>query len=381
MTTHNFHNRILNSFGSQYYGKILNRESLIEEIVVDDIPYWYATMNSKKYLIDRDIISKLPIKIIETSEVHHAKKVYHVIKQYQTVIFKQEMNYTFREMIDMFCEFKHTNPLHFLLYKLTVFASELDRVNFRVATNAGFGKDSIWEALHILRRDVAVINPRTMPSLEYRLMNKVLVLNEMSNMDSSQRDLIQEFLLLCGDMRTTYEKSSRAGNKTKDYYNIKNLSLVCMFNDYEYYENIGKEKKFFDNTFTKAVMDRFVPFKFNGVLESSQFKLKEPEQDTVERNTLTYIKLLRTIEYFKHNWRNHIKPYTYVLESNKYSPREQGNLDKILSFINLYSKDEEEFKVLTTELLKCNSDYRTMMLEGNKRNKKHVKLFAPLQVN
>lgn len=363
--THKFHNRILNKFSENYYGRILDKNNLVEEIVIEDFPFWYALMGGTKYLLDREIVCKLPIKITETQEVHYSKKVYYRVVKYQTVVFKQEKNHTFKQVVDSFCDFEHSNKEHYTLYKILAFGSYFDRMNFRVATNAGFGKDSVWEALHILRRDVSVINPRSMPALEYRLLNKVLVLNELSNVDGGQRDLIQEFLLLCGDMRTTYEKSTRAGSKTHDYYNIKNLSIIIMFNDFNYYKEIGKEKKFFDNQFTRAVLDRFLPFKFEGRLESKQFMIDESESKTLNEHQYEYIRLLRSVEYYKHHWRAELKPYSVKTQSLGLSPREQQNITKAFQFVNLYSQNKEEYETLCKKLYDCHLNYKRMVKEGN----------------
>ena len=367
--THKLHNRVLHRFSEEYYGKILREENLVEEIVIEETPLWYAVMNNVKYLISRDDVKKLPIKITETEEVHYKAKVFYYIKGYQTVTFKEEMNHTFRELTDELGNFEHSNPTQNLLYRLMCLASHLDRVNFRVATDAGFGKDSMWEILHILKKDVSVINPRSMPALEYRLKNKVLVLNELSNMESSQTDLIQEFLLLAGDMRTGYEKSTRAGSKTQDYYIIKNLSLCVMYNEYNYYAVIGKEKKYFDKVFTKAVQDRFIPFKFSGSLYGKQFVIDESEKIVAERHKMDYIKILRSIEYYRNNWRKHLKDWRLDSSNLGLSPRQEQNFMKIVQFVNLYSETKEEFSLLCQELINANKEYHLMLNEQNKSYK------------
>jgi len=361
---HKFHNRVLNKFAEEYYSGLIDKNHLIEEIVVDDEAFWYAIRNGTKYLIPRSIVTKLPIKVVDTAELRYRGKVYYVVNRYQTIVFKKEKSNSFREIVDDFCKFEHTNDKHFLLYKLICMASYLDRVNFRVATNAGFGKDSVWEVLHLLKRDVSVVNPRSMPALEYRLFNTALVLNELSNLESSQRDLVQEFLLLCGDMRMTYEKSTRAvNNKTQDIYDIKGLSLVCMFNDYKYYEEIGKDDKFFDNVFTKAVHDRLMPFKFTGRLQSDQFRLTEKVDITLARHKAEYIKLLRNLQFYKEHWRDEIKDYKVDIKPLNLSPRQEQTFNKLLAFINLYSKDYKEFKGLVDELYECHKEYNKMMAQ------------------
>jgi len=365
MSTHKFHNQVLTSFSEKYYGNILKENNLVEEIVIENTPLWYAVQNGRKYLLTREIAKKLPIKVGATEELHYRGKVYYVVKGFETISFRQEQNHTFRELVDEVGVFKSDDPQQNLLYRLLCWTSHLDRLNFRVATSAGFGKDSMWEVLHILKKDVAVTNPRTMAAIEYRLSNKVIVLNELSNLTSEQNGLIQTFLLMVGDLRTSYEKSTRATAKTKDYYSIKDLSLVVMYNDLDYYKAIGKDNKYFDNVYTKAVKDRFLSFKFTGSLMSEQFIIKESPEVMASLHRQEYIKILRSIEYYRNHWREHVNfKWKVDLKSLGLSPRQQQAFGKIVSFVSMYAKDEVEFKSLVHGLVDSFTAYDTMLLDG-----------------
>jgi len=365
MKTHKFHNQVLTSFAETYYGNILKENNLIEEIVIEDTPLWYAVQNGRKYLLSREIAKKLPIKVKTTEEEHYRGKVYYVVKDFETVSFRQEKNHTFRELVDNVGVFDSDNPQQNLLYRLLCWTAHLDRLNFRVATSAGFGKDSMWEVLHILKRDVAVTNPRTMAAIEYRLSNKVIVLNELSNLTNEQNGLIQTFLLMVGDLRTSYEKSTRATAKTKDYYSIKDLSLVVMYNDLDYYKAIGKDKKYFDNVYTKAVKDRFLSFKFTGSLTSEQFVIKESPELVAKVNRQDYVRILRSIEYHRNHWREEVNPSWKVdLKSLGLSPRQQQAFGLIVSFVSMYAASEFEFKTLVKQFVDSFTAYDTMLLEG-----------------
>ena len=152
--THKYHNQILNKFSEEYYADIIKREHLVEEIVLEETPVWLAIVNQRKYLLSREMKKKLPIKIVKKDELVFRNKVYYPVTSYQTVKFTQEKNHTFKQLVDEFANFEHSEPEHYTIYRILGLCAELDRVNFRIATEAGFGKDGFWECLSILRKDV-----------------------------------------------------------------------------------------------------------------------------------------------------------------------------------------------------------------------------------
>lgn len=365
MKTTKYHYGILQKFNERYYSGLLHENNLVEEIVIDEQPFWYALKNQKKYLLTREQVSDLPFKVLQTDDVHYSKKVYYLITRYQSVKIKQEKLFTFRELVNEIADFKHSHPREWTLFKICALSSYLSRVNFRVSTEAAFGKDSMFLTIGMLRNDSCVINPRSMAALEYRLFNRVLVLDEISNMESSQKDLLQEFLLLIGDFRNVYEKGTRAvQNKTKDTYDISKLSVVILFNILDYYKKVGAEKKFFDNVFTKAVTDRFLPLKFEGTLDIKQFDNKTNLEEQSKEHTPAFIKVIRTLEYYKVSWEQEQKTFTHNKESfASIKGRWGSSFDNICKFINLYSKDQKEYDDLVQLLYEKVQNYARMLKE------------------
>lgn len=360
-----WHYNLLQNFNQNYYHGIISYPMLKEEVVLKQKNYWLVDFKKQKFLIDNKLIKDLPMRVDKEAEFPFRSKLYHAVTEYSSVKIKPEKSLTFRQIVDAI-DLKHSNPKHFTLFKIIAIGSDVGRLNSRISSNAAFGKDSIFNILGFLRNDVSVVNPRTAPAVEYRLLNKVLVLNELSNLEATQRNLLQEILLLIGDLKNVYEKSSRATNDTRDEYDISNLSLSICYNNLDYYRAIGKEALFFDNVFTNAVVDRFIPFKFDGTLNMEQFDMKytrEEIESETQSNMPLYVNMIRSMEWYKHNYFDEIKdkPWTLEIQNTKLKGRHVLLFSKICDFIKLYSETKEEFSDLVSELYKCYKAYFEMV--------------------
>lgn len=301
MKPEDFHYDALSAFNTDYFKGTLNKNHLKEEVAVkngaEEEFFWQLEKGKTKYLLDSGLQEHLPIKVNITSDVSWKSKVFKHIDNYSSLRFRSEKKMSFRELVDTIAPFEHSNPETWTLYKIIALVSYVGRINVRVCTNAGFGKDSVMNVIEALRNDVSIITPRSMAAIEYRLFNKVIVLNETANIDASERNFIQEFLLRCGDLSNSYEKSTRGSKeyKTQDTYDISKVSLMIFYNTKNYYEKTGQGIKFFDNMFTKAVCDRFFPVLFEGRLDAKQFNIEIPKHV----DTSAYVDIIHTIEWFK----------------------------------------------------------------------------------
>ena len=92
-------------------------------------------------------------------------------------------------------------------------------------------------------------------------------------------------MLATGAYFNTYTKRSRKTNSTQEQYDISNLSLMIFYNLPEYYRS--KNQEYFDEIFTKAVTNRFIPFVFKGQITSSFEKVMNAKE-VMERNRENY---------------------------------------------------------------------------------------------
>lgn len=360
-----FHYSTLQEFNEDYYKGLLTCNHIKEEIAIgsqgEQMTYWVLEKGKKKFLLDSDYYDDLPLKEADTEVITNKGKVYHHLVEICSVKYKSEEKMPFRELVDTFAPFVHSNPSHFTLYKIIGLVSYISRINVRVSSNPAFGKDSVFSILNALRNDTPIINPHSMPSIEYRLNNKVLVLTEISNLKKDQRKLLQEFFLITGDMKNIYEKTTRAnsGYGTQDTYDISKLSLVINFNRIQDYEKTGQHNEFFDFVFQPAVLDRFCPFLFDGKLDVQQFTgLLNPHKE-LQKNMELYKSIIHTLEYWSGEFDRKDSAYEYEGSLNV-EGRHWTSFMKIAKGISFYARDREEYNKLVSELYKCYVDYLKM---------------------
>jgi len=275
-----WHYNNLTRFNEEFYRNLITNNNLVEEIVYrfkefesDNEEWWLCIKNKKKYFLPvtaKDgipIVDKLPLKVTETPVRGHWKeKVVNIVTSFSSTKVKPEKKYEFRDLVDNFCNLKHENPQHWLLYKLLFFSAILDRVNFRACGLSNFGKDCIMKVSSSLLNNCNSFSPRSMAAIEYRLYNEILGLNEVSLISPTEYNDLRRFLLECGDFKNRYEKGTRKSSvhNTRDWYDIKNLSLILTYNPIFYYKQKNKEKSYFDFVFDHAILDRYPAFLFKG---------------------------------------------------------------------------------------------------------------------
>jgi hypothetical protein len=355
-----YHNDVISSFNTKLFSNIFtddNVTSLKKSIKIGEVKYYgyYLEKNKEVYFATDAHVKQLPFKVIEYSERDFKTEVYKMITKIQSIVIPADKRMSFRHLVDTTPNFNHSNPLHFKLYKIVSLAGYIDRLNVRVSTEAGFGKDSTISIIGGLVNSTANIYGATFAKLEYLLKNKFLVMNEMGNLKSDDKANMQEFLLAIGAYFNTYNKRSRKTSNTQEQYDISKTSLMIMYNLPEYYVSRGQE--YFDMMFTKAVANRFIPFLFEGRLTTKFDKVIDPvylsdKYDSTLKDTIA------TINYFKNNNVTEIK---YVMPKEvKFSDelmRYDRSFKVISKYISEYSLNQEEFDLLTKELYKCYLNY------------------------
>lgn len=367
------HYNSLADFRAKFYNGLLTYYNVKEEISIEDVAYWYLEENRVKYLLGQDAISNLPIKVEQSDlhEKHYRGKVFYFINQYKSMKFKPEKKMSFKELVDCIAPFDHSNPVDFTLLKIIALASYINRINCRIASGSEFGKDSVFTIIQMLRNDVSVYNPSTRASIEARLYNKLLVLNELTNIKGEQKTLVEEMLLELGGFKPVYEKGSRAStvHNTRETYDVTELSLIILYNVLQYYDSQGSGKKYFDKIFQKAVLYRYLPFKFNGKLSLGQFDKNENIECTTDEYN-HYVDMVHTIEYFKTNPPPEKTLFNDMNLTFK-SDRHARSFKIICMYISAYTDGDtglEEY--LIKELYKRSLDYYEMM--GEKKNKTSI---------
>jgi len=353
---------IVSAFNEQFYKNLLLKKHLVDEVIFitsvktpDGKHYEEEELNAffyvfkkdgHKYLVEKNCIDDVPIEVLDEEMVAYKGSGYKLVRNYSSHKIRPERIYSFRELIQKFAYFKHSCPKDFLLYKILCFASYFSRINFRCSSQPAFGKDSVLNLLNDISGNVSIVQKPTIAKLEYLSVNKVLVCNEMSNLTQKEQEEIEHYLLAVGAFANRYTKRSRGSKKhgSKEEYDISKLSLIILYNDIECYNSTDK---YFDKIFPKQIIDRFPAFKFNGRIEENFGEIRNAD-DIAKSKKDDFLKIIRTIRYYQNLWRDELKPYSAI--DFGLSVRYQKIFNIISMFVNIYSKNEKEYKSLMGEL-------------------------------
>ncbi len=382
-----FNYSVVNQFSNEYYRNIIKDEDLKElkyfKFKIDEDEYyevkgWLVKKDRKKYLIKDEIDKQkletlLPIKIKEYCEYNYRNDVYHIPTSEGLVKFKIPAKKTMeiREWFDFFAPFEHTNKEDFEIYKGLVLGSLIFRYNYRIATQPAFGKNSLLDILkELMPFDVTVYTPDSAPKLRATLEKRLLVIDEIVDIDKEKMKLLEPVIRSAGDMRTFVENSALAvSGFTKETYDINNLSVGFIYNEYQDYVNADKKRdksdKYFDNAFTQATKQRYIPFKLDGELNVSQFKVHNAKSVYEENKTKLKEWVMMTkwliedgiFEVLKD--KEDYELIDYEIGTN--TGRLKNHYNTIMLFFKAISVNQKEYKDFGAKLYSSYLNYLNMM--------------------
>lgn len=362
---------VLGEFNHLYYKDLITKNHAGEETFLVDAEgekkFFYPLKYKRQtFALESDRINRLPIRVKDSVKVGHRTSVYYWITNFSSAVIRGTKTMELNKLVDEFAPFEkyHTNPLHWKLYKATVLCLLNDKGFVRVATEAGFGKTSPFSMLNPLTNKAVSINPRSAAAYEYRLIYPLINLDELTNLQKNQRDVMQDALLKTADWSPNYQKGTRGSKKfgTQDDMDISDTSLIITFNTTDHYKASGQLDNYFDKVFQHAVLTRFLPFKFSGVLKAEAFAEIDNAKQVAKDNYDNLIEIVKNIVYYKDNLNQHVHNYRwptrYVFDK---TGRQIKTFRKIARFLDAMSKTQEEFTTLITELYSCYQAYHTMI--------------------
>jgi len=367
------HYDVLGAFSEDYYQDLITKDHLGEETVIKykekQLFIFPVKYKGRVFAIPSEEVieaNKLPIKIQKSEKCAYGRNVFHVVKKFSSARIRDDNAMSFRALVDTLANFEHSHKdTEFLVYKITSLMLYLRKGFARVVSEAAFGKNAVPTILKALMRDIAITNPRTTAAFEHKLINKEIVLDELTNLEKAQRDLMQEALLQVADGSNSYEKGTRGSAKigTKDEYNISHLSIQILYNIYDYYVEAGQGDKYFDNVFQPAVKDRFLPLYFEGTLNSMQFANVNNPKEVATKYKDDIIKIVRALKhylkYFEKYDKKHFKlKKEYVLSR---TGRQDKTFHMICQGLRTYANTEEEYNKLAEVLHGAHIRYNKMI--------------------
>ena len=325
------------------------------KILADKYYGYFLHKNKETYFLCSEGVEDLPIKVTKSKEYDFKGEVFSMVLDYKSVKIPNVKKMEFRDLIDNLSNFEHTNPLHFKLYKIITVTAFCNRINYRVIAPAGFGKDCTINNLIDLGSTIVNIYGATFAKLEYNLKHPFLFFNEMGNLKADDKTNMQQFLLATGAYFNSYSKKSRKGEDTLEVYDISKTSLGIAYNPPNYYIERGQE--FFDKMFQPAVLNRFIPFSFSGVIRVPT-TIEDNTYEEAKKNLPFYKDFVSTINYYKDNEISNKYGLDDSVVFNKYEDRYKRTFETLCKYISEYSKDEKEYYELVFELYNCFIRYK-----------------------
>jgi hypothetical protein len=375
---------VISAFNESYYKDLLTKkdvsgsEKMIKEVVTfikedDNIIeksmllnnyYFVLQKNNTKYLLESSYVHLLPIIIDESIKVGYNKEGYVFIQKFRPVGFRPDKVFNFRQIVDNFAYFEHSNPAHYKVWKIISLALYLSRGNIRVCSEPAFGKDSIIALLDDLVGRIGVVQKPTIAKLEYLTNNKLLLVNEFMNLNAQETRDIEQYLLTVGDFKNKYQKRSRAHASLggSEEYDISKFSLILAFNRLEDYPD--GEKIYFDFVHTNQLKERFLPLRFSGKLTHS-FERQANPKILADAHKEFFVGMAKSINYYadENNVRAELKPYSSI--DFDFKDRWKINFNVVCKFINLYANNEQEYKKMVNIFYQAHIDYLSMISKNN----------------
>lgn len=323
----------------------------------DPVFVYSATKDKIRYAIPEEIKDKLPIMVTNSKKLA-GKDAYILVTGYKSARFTPVRGHSFRDLIDEFIPFNHSNKDHYTLWKLIVFASYYGRINVRVASTAGFGKDSPIGVMRDLFGDVAAVTHPSLPKICKLLVgNKVLLVNEVADLKTEVLHGISSFFLEAAAFKSEYEKPTRSTDDVPENFDISNTSILVCYNTKDHYT---EGTKYFDDMFHKQVLERLLPIKLSGKILHEFYNINTPRllSDAYKND---FVKFIKSVEYYKGHWMDHVINYGLHAKDLGFNDRYARSADAILDIISLYAKDKEEYDKYAYMLLDAYNDYKVMI--------------------
>ena len=318
----------------------------------------------EKYFVPTDFIEKLPFVVVDKEKFSHKSEVFYFVKKIKSVKIPAEKKLEFRELVDTFASYGHSNNKYWTMSKIIVLTAYFERINIRIVTEASFGKDALSDILQLTNGSVANLYRATVAKLKKSLNNDFIVLNELGALSAQDVTDMQSYLLQVGAYKPFYENNSRSIEGTRDSTNLVHKSHIIFHNPPYYY--ITKKQPYFEQMFTPAVMDRFPGLYFEGYV-TEDFSQGINDVVVTSEDLTTIKNVISTINFLKEN---PIPKSEYKFEEDyfkftgKQKQRSLRTFNTICKYISLYSRSKEEFLEWIGVLKLSYDSYKVIVSEG-----------------
>jgi len=364
--TNLWHTDTLTDFNAKLYEGLLRREHIVTNEIAkkynEDEYMGYVlekdnpeTKLKDRYFVRTEDIPLLPFKVDKWIKFSYRSEVFKFVTKCISCNIPARPDMTFRDMVDYYADYLHSNPDHFNLAKIILIAAYCERLNIRIVSEASFGKDALCDILSILNGSVSNLYNATLAKLKYALNNDFIVINELGGLKKEEIGSLQVYLTQAGAYKPVYENNSRSAKGTKESMDLRDKSHVIFHNTPEYYT--GKNQLYFEQMFTPAIMDRFPGLLMAGYVQED-FSKHEPIESFQDHKLKQFIASLNYYKQF------HINEKKYTIDKDSWGftgkelQRSLRSFTIIAKYLAMYSETKQEFIDLCKLLKKCKDDYK-----------------------
>lgn len=324
---------------------------------------YFAVKGDEKYFITPKQYKELPLQINEISELKYREDV--VVLPIRPNGFRVMPNHTFefRDMVDDYMSFRNSNPDAYTLCKIIVFMLQIGRGYVCISSNKGFGKSFLFVNMDFLTNMCNVCDEVRSGPMVLQQINETgnIVFDDLVGVTKEVRDTMERVQRAFAGGKSKYRNGALKSAWTKDIYNGPLQSITSIYNNINHYDH--PEKYYFDVMFENniAMDDRFLKFKFEGVLEEefsndfNMFKVAEENRDY-------YINIAKEIMYLQqYKLSNEYKRKWVTNSVLTFNERKRAVYDELCWGIDNYCKSQEEYDKFVSLLDQAIIDYRDMV--------------------
>lgn len=367
-----WHTDLLSTFVARLYKDVLTTENIVTDEVTkkynDEEWYGYVLVRTdpetklkEKFFVRTDDIDQLPFLVQNHIKFSYKNEVFKFVTKVSTVKIPARNMMTFKEMVDFYAGYGHSNPDHWKLARIIILAAYIERLNIRIVSEASFGKDALVDILSILNGKVSNLYNATLAKLKFGLNNDLVIINELGGLKKEEVGNLQIYLTQAGSYKPVYENNSRATAGVKETMDLKNKSHVIYHNTPDYYTNKGQQ--YFEQMFTPAIMDRFPALLMQGYVKED-FSRAMNITELTPTNEKKIKDFISTLNYYKQSIPTkpvYRRPDYEWGFNGKEMQRSLRSFTIIAKYISEYSQTQDEFDKWADLLVSCRDKYKDII--------------------
>lgn len=324
---------------------------------------YFARKNKIKYWLDEKLFDMLPIRLGDNNEEMINKEDV-VIRPLNPIPFKITPKHTMdvRTLVDEFAPFEHSHPENWKLLKFIALMGFVSRTFVCVSSKSHFGKSSLFDLIHYLTDKSPVFKPRSVPGVLNQI-NEIgnMVFDETHRCKKEVRDIIEEFALQIGSGKSLYINGALKSTNTKPTYDCVLQSITFLYNNTDNYNN--PEKDYFEFIFSnnKAIDDRFLKIKVDGIL-TENFTKDFDMPKVARENRMYYIQVAKELLYLQKQKLENKYQRKYVTHStSNLKGRKLMIFNDITWMMDMYASSQDEYDEMVKLFDNCIFDYKEMV--------------------